>query len=163
MSKPDKTSLERGADLIRRLAKTLPDAPGVYRMLDEKGDALYVGKAKSLKKDISFFLTLLRELQKIDAEFPLQYAVCLAEIALDEGLSLTNLSERANMPLSTVSRIVGALSRNRQKGVPYDLVRVAISAEERRKKELYLTARGRNIIQDIALLIRDADDQRLHA
>jgi DNA-binding MarR family transcriptional regulator len=88
----------------------------------------------------------MRELQKIDPEFPLQYAVCLAEISLKEGLSLTRLSETTGMPLSTVSRIVGALSKHRQKGTAYGLVRVVISAAERRKKEIYLTPRGRAVI-----------------
>jgi excinuclease ABC subunit C len=42
----------RGAALIRSLLAALPDAPGVYRMQDEKGDVLYVGKAKSLKRRV---------------------------------------------------------------------------------------------------------------
>ena len=42
----------RGADLIRHLVTNLPGLPGVYRMLDEKGQPLYVGKAKSLKKRV---------------------------------------------------------------------------------------------------------------
>lgn len=95
-------------------------------------------------------LELLRELQKIDPEFPLQYAVCLCEIAMEEGVSLTTLARRAGMPLSTVSRIVGALAQNRQRGVPYGLVRVDLSTEERRRKELYLTPRGRAVIGGLA-------------
>lgn len=98
---------------------------------------------------IGDFLRLLRELQKIDQEFPLQYAVCLAEIAREEGLSLTALALRTNMPLSTISRIVGALSRNRQRGTPYDLVRVAIAPQQRRKKQLFLSARGRAVMASI--------------
>ena len=39
-----------GAELIRSLVPTLPNEAGVYRMLDERGEALYVGKAKSLQE-----------------------------------------------------------------------------------------------------------------
>ena len=116
-----------------------------------------------MKKQISVFLVLLRSLQKIDPEFPLQYAVCLAEISMNEGLSLTALSVKTGMPLSTVSRIVGALSRQRQRGTAYGLVRVAVSPQERRRKELYLTARGRAVLGDIADIVGTAEDQRLHA
>jgi DNA-binding MarR family transcriptional regulator len=103
-----------------------------------------------MEKHIRKFLALQRALQGIDPEFPLQYAICLAEIALDEGLSLTALAMRTAIPLPTVSRIVGALSARRQKGSPYGLVRVGVSVRERRRKELRLTAHGRAIINGIA-------------
>ena len=45
----------KGAALIRALLPTLPDAPGVYRMQDEKGDVLYVGKARSLRKRVAAY------------------------------------------------------------------------------------------------------------
>ncbi len=42
-----------GADLIRDFVTRLPSKPGVYRMFDDKGDCLYVGKARNLKNRVS--------------------------------------------------------------------------------------------------------------
>ena len=42
-----------GAALIRDEVRRLTDAPGVYRMYGEDGEALYVGKARSLKKRVA--------------------------------------------------------------------------------------------------------------
>jgi len=55
---PEQTEREttlKGAERIAAYIKTLPDAPGVYRMLNAKGEALYVGKAASLKKRVASY------------------------------------------------------------------------------------------------------------
>ncbi len=44
-----------GAARIRAYLKTLPNMAGVYRMMDDKGNVLYVGKAKNLKNRVATY------------------------------------------------------------------------------------------------------------
>lgn len=56
----DTPDLERGVSVIREVVKTLPTRPGVYRMVDARGDVLYVGKAKSLKQRVTSYTQVNR-------------------------------------------------------------------------------------------------------
>ena len=48
-------SLAAGRDAIVHAIKEAPSRPGVYRMIDGRGDVLYVGKAKNIRKRIAAY------------------------------------------------------------------------------------------------------------
>lgn len=101
------------------------------------------------------FLKILYELQKINPEFPIQYAICLSEIAKSEGMSLTDLSEKTGLALSTVSKITTALSKESKKRIHYELVKITVNPSEKRRKQLYLTTHGHRLLKRIENIIQD--------
>ncbi len=76
-------SLQRGALLIKDYVKTLQNSSGVYRMLGQEGDVLYVGKAKDLKKRVvSYSLTdklPLRLKRMVSQTFSMEFIVTSSE------------------------------------------------------------------------------------
>ena len=46
-------NLERGITYLKAELKTLPHQPGVYRMTNDRGDVLYVGKARNLVRRVT--------------------------------------------------------------------------------------------------------------
>ncbi len=51
----DENSLAAGRDAVLHYLKVAPSRPGVYRMLDVRGDVLYVGKAKNIRKRVGAY------------------------------------------------------------------------------------------------------------
>ena len=54
-----------GLNVIKTEIKSIPVSPGIYKMLDENGEVLYVGKAKNLKKRVSSYSKLNNQSQRI--------------------------------------------------------------------------------------------------
>ncbi|WP_229734270.1 excinuclease ABC subunit UvrC [Terasakiella brassicae] len=92
-------------DVIKGYLKTLASRPGVYRMLNEKGDVLYVGKAKSLKKRVANYTTPQRLTIRIQRMISQTYAMEFitthteAEALLLESNLIKKLKPRYNILL----------------------------------------------------------------
>ena len=95
----------KGVMIIERTVATLPLTPGVYRMLDAKGEALYVGKAKSLKKRVYSYTQVARlpeRLRRMVAETAAMEIVTThteAEALLLEANLIKRLRPRFNIVL----------------------------------------------------------------
>ncbi len=94
-----------GAAVIAATLATLPASPGVYRMLDAKGDALYVGKARALSKRVAAYTQPARlpeRLRRMVAETRAMEIVTThteAEALLLEANLIKRLKPRFNIVL----------------------------------------------------------------
>jgi excinuclease ABC subunit C len=58
-------SVKRGVAVIKTHWKNAPNGPGVYRMIAENGDVLYVGKAKNVRKRVASYTRLAGHVNRI--------------------------------------------------------------------------------------------------
>lgn len=77
--------------------KDVPDNPGVYMMLDDRGEIIYVGKAKNLKNRLrSYFFNLSNRPKKVSAMLEhvadFRYIICASEV--DALLTENNLIKK---------------------------------------------------------------------
>jgi excinuclease ABC subunit C len=56
----EQPDIDKGVAAIRETVRTLPSRPGVYRMLDARGDVLYVGKARVLRNRVANYTQVER-------------------------------------------------------------------------------------------------------
>jgi excinuclease ABC subunit C len=61
----ERPDFETGVTAIRQVLRSLKTVPGVYRMLDARGDVLYVGKARSLKSRVAAYTQAARLPQRL--------------------------------------------------------------------------------------------------
>ncbi|HEY7580983.1 MAG TPA: excinuclease ABC subunit UvrC [Acetobacteraceae bacterium] len=94
-----------GVAAVEAALATMPFSPGVYRMLDAKGDALYVGKARSLKKRVAAYTQVgrlderLRRMVNETASMEVITTHTEAEALLLEANLIKRLKPRFNIVL----------------------------------------------------------------
>lgn len=97
--------LARGRGVILAALSTMPERPGVYRMQDAAGAALYVGKAKSLKKRVANYAktanlpTRLKRMVALTVEVEIVTTHTEAEALLLESNLIKRLKPRYNVLL----------------------------------------------------------------
>ena len=105
MNHDDPPQFATGVSVIETALSTMPSSPGVYRMLNAKGDALYVGKARSLKKRVAAYAQLgrlperLRRMVNETAAMELVTTHTEAEALLLEANLIKRLKPRFNIVL----------------------------------------------------------------
>jgi excinuclease ABC subunit C len=102
---PAPGGLAHGIAILRAALRNLPSTPGVYRMLDRKGDALYVGKARNLRNRVQNYThpaglsNRIRRMVAETASFEIVETATEAEALLLECNLIKRLMPRYNVLL----------------------------------------------------------------
>ncbi len=122
MSSTDSTTEEataparKGPEVIAGFVRRLPKGPGVYRMLNDEGEVLYVGKARNLKARVSNYARFGGQSNRI--------ARMIAETANMEFVSTRTETEALLLEANLIKRLrprFNVLMRD-DKSFPYILI-----------------------------------------
>src|SRR5260370_42712715 len=100
------TGIAAGVATIREALRSMPASPGVYRMLDRRGDALYVGKARNLKSRVQNYshpAGLSNQLRRMIAEAA-ALEIVVTETEAEALLLECNLIKRLMPPYPVLLR-----------------------------------------------------------
>ncbi len=106
-----------GPEVIASYLKTLSAGPGVYRMIDAKGDVIYVGKARNLKARVSNYARLGGQSNRI--------ARMIAATAAMEFVSVRTEAEALLLEANLIKRFRPRfnVTMRDDKSFPYILIR----------------------------------------
>lgn len=93
--------------------------------------------------NLSTALGILSNLREIDPNMPVSEALSLLLIAKYDGISLKDLASKADVGMASASRYVRTFS------LEQNLVTATEDPDERRKKVISLTAKGKSTIKRI--------------
>lgn len=96
-------------------------------------------------------LEALKPFKALRASMPLQYVMAFLQVALEEGLTVTEYAKRANTSQSLMTRHladVGETNRYHEQG--FGLVEQFDNVMDRRERLIRLTAKGRHVVYEMA-------------
>ena len=151
------------ASLLARVRQHLEDRPGVYRMLGESGEVLYVGKSKRLRRRLlSYFRArgrrskaarILRNAHAIEWEYlPTEFAALLRELRL-----IKQYRPRFNVSLARDEAPRGYLALTNE---PVPALRVVMRSDDPQAALLYGPFRRLSDLADAARALADATGVR---
>jgi DNA-binding MarR family transcriptional regulator len=99
-------------------------------------------------------LLLLEAFRAIRRLMPLQHAYAFVQVALEQGLGVSEYAKRVGVTQSVMTRILFSLASSSQgRGPGYGLVQQAIDLENPRRTQSFLTAKGKVLMREIARLV----------
>ena len=88
-----------GLNVIKKEIKSIPVSPGIYKMIDENGEVLYVGKAKNLKKRVSsYFQKNIKSRKTLNLVKNTKYVEHVVVHSESDALLLENSLIKKNQP-----------------------------------------------------------------
>jgi DNA-binding MarR family transcriptional regulator len=96
------------------------------------------------------YLSFMEAFRIIRPSMPMQHAYVFLLVAMDEGRGVQEYAERAGVTQPVMTRILLALGPRGQKGAAgHRLVQQATGTEDLRKRQTFLTAKGKALMREL--------------
>jgi DNA-binding MarR family transcriptional regulator len=104
-------------------------------------------------------LKVIDEFRKLDPDMQMPMAASFLLVALNEGISRTDVMDRLGVAGSTATRnLMGLMEQGRLGRPGHGLVDQKVNPEERRWRMHYLTPKGRLVLRSMLALLDGVDD-----